>query len=201
MFQKSRIYIYLGSLLVICATTLFVYNKYEDKRAGVKSKEAYIKIQHTFEEKNDTTIPEETTNKIEMDYVTVDGYNYIGTINIPSLNLELPIMNDWSYNKMKLAPCRYYGSIYTNDLVICAHAYDSLFGNIKNLKQGDRLILTDIYGNSYVYEVVITEILSPYNVSEMINGKFDLTLYTCTYDNQNRVTVRLNKVESWQLEL
>ena len=74
-------------------------------------------------------------------------------------------------------------------------------GNIKNLKQGDRLILTDIYGNSYVYEVVITEILSPYNVSEMINGKFDLTLYTCTYDNQNRVTVRLNKVENWELEL
>lgn len=201
MFKKSKIYTSLGILMLICATSLFVYNKYEDKRAGVKSKEAYIKIQHTFEDRIPPKEPEEINLNKEMDYVTVDGYDYIGTINIPNLNLELPIMNDWSYNKMKLAPCRYYGSIFTHDLVICAHAYDSLFGNIKTLKQGDRLVLTDINGNNYIYEVVITEILSPYDIDEMINGEFDLTLYTCTYDNQNRVTVRLNMVENWELEL
>jgi len=29
----------------------------------------------------------------------------------------------------------------------------------------------------------------------MIESEFDLTLYTCTYDNQNRVTVRLNMID------
>ena len=38
------------------------------------------------------------------------------------------------------------------------------------------------------------EILSPKDVKKMIDSPFDLTLYTCTSDNLNRVTVRLNRV-------
>ena len=32
-------------------------------------------------------------------------------------------------------------------------------------------------------------------VKEMIENDFDLTLYTCTVDGLNRVTVRLNRVK------
>jgi len=103
-------------------------------------------------------------------------------------------MSDWDYNKMKISPCRYYGSIITNDLVICAHSYDNLFGRLKNLNTGDLLILTDMNNNEYIYKVEVIEILSPNKVEEMIESDFDLTLFTCTKDALNRVTVRLNRV-------
>ena len=119
---------------------------------------------------------------------------YIGIINIPSINIELPIMNDWSNEKMKISSCKYYGSIYTNDLVLCSHSYDNLLGNIKDLNVSDLVIINDIRGEQFIYKVEVIEVLGPDDVTEMIENDFDLTLYTCTKDNLNRVTVRLNKI-------
>ena len=34
----------------------------------------------------------------EMDTVTINGYEYIGYINIPDLSLYLPVMSEWSYD-------------------------------------------------------------------------------------------------------
>ena len=135
-----------------------------------------------------------SNNSYEMDVVDIDGYGYIGTMNIPTLGLKLPIMSDWDNERMKISPCRYYGSIYTNDLVICSHSYDNLLGNIYKLNQGDLLVLTDMYGQDFIYEVKVVEVLGPDDVKEMIESDFDLTLYTCTKDNLNRLTVRLNRI-------
>ena len=189
MNKKGITLVIIGVLFLIIAGSLVFYNNYENKKAGLKSKEAYNKIQDVLKEIN-----EENDIK-EMKVVNIDGNEYIATINIPSLNLELPVMSDWDYNKMKTSPCRYYGSIFTNDLVISAHSYDNLFGRIKTLNQGDLLILTDMNHDEYVYEVEVIEVLSPNDVKEMIESEFDLTLYTCTSDTLNRVTVRLNRVD------
>ena len=129
-----------------------------------------------------------------MKTTNINGYDYIGTITIPTINLELPVMSEYDYNRLEIAPCRYYGSIYTNDLIICAHSYKTHFKYIDKLKQKDLILFTDINNNTHVYEVLEIEILKPTEVSEMINSDFDLTLYTCTYDGQNRITVRCNKI-------
>ena len=51
-------------------------------------------------------------------------------------------------------------------------------------------------GKEHLYQVELTEILAPTDIKEMIESDFDLTLYTCTNDNLNRITIRLNRVES-----
>ena len=43
------------------------------------------------------------------------------------------------------------------------------------------------------YRVVVLDILSPDAIEEMTAGDFDLTLFTCTYGGQSRVTVYCNK--------
>ena len=129
-----------------------------------------------------------------MKTININGDEFIGTIKIPSINLELPVMSEYTYSKLKKAPCRYYGNLFTNDLIICAHAYETFFANLVNLKQNDLIIFTDVDGNNYVYEVLEIEVLKSTDVDKMINSDFDLTLYTCTYDNTGRVTVRCNRV-------
>ena len=186
--KKGKILVIVGCILLFIAGLMVTYNNYENKKAGVESKEIYQKLQK--EEVNEENL---AINK-EMKVVNIDGNDYIGTIVIPALNLELPVTSDWDYKKMKTFPCRYYGSIFTNDLVICAHSFNNLFGRIKNLKTDDLLIFTDMNKEEYVYKVEMIEILSPNDVLEMTQSEFDLTLYTCTRDSQNRVTVRLNRV-------
>ena len=132
---------------------------------------------------------------LEMKTVNINGDDFIGTITIPSINLELPVMSEYSYSRLKKAPCRYYGNLFTNDLIICAHAYETFFANLIKLKQNDLIFFTDVDGNNYAYEVLEIEILKPTDVDKMVNNEFDLTLYTCTSDNMNRVTVRCNRVK------
>ena len=184
-----------GLLLIIISLALITYNNYEEINAGKKSKLALEEIKNNIiEEDNniDKTTISNPTNKTET--TNVNGHDYIGTITIPTLNLELPIMSEYDYDKLKISPCRYYGNIHTNDLIICAHSYKTHFKYLNKLKQKDLVIITDINGNNYIYEVVTIEVLKPNQVSEMINNDYDLTLYTCTNDGQNRITVRCNKV-------
>ena len=193
MHKFSKIIILIGISLILISVILFLDNAHEEVVAGEKSAD----VLHTIKEntfRDVQTINNKSINEDIVQTVNVEGYDYIGTIIIPVLNLELPIMSEYDYDRLKIAPCRYYGSIHTNDLIICAHSYKTHFKYLNKLKQKDLVIITDINGNNYIYEVVTIEVLKPNQVSEMINNDYDLTLYTCTNDGQNRITVRCNKV-------
>ena len=115
-------------------------------------------------------------------------------LKIPAFGLELPVLSQWSYPNLRIAPCRYQGSAYTDDLVIAAHNYTSHFGNLKNLQEGDTVILTDMDDNVFTYKVALRETLMPTAVEEMSSGDWDLTLFTCTLGGSYRVTVRCERV-------
>lgn len=127
--------------------------------------------------------------------VEIDGYGYVGYLTIPALGLELPVMAEWDYARLRLAPCRYSGSTKTGDLVIAAHNYARHFGSLQTLLAGDEVRFTDMDGVVTVYEVAAVEILQPTAVEEMTAGEYDLTLFTCTYGGQSRVTVRCDRRE------
>lgn len=146
----------LGTVLVLAALSLFLWNRWEDGRAGVVIEE----IQPAVEEYIETAGGEEEnagetsgSDSLEMAVAEIDGYDYIGYISIPALGLDLPVMSSWSYEQLRIAPCRYYGSTKTGNLVIAAHNYSRHFGNIKNLSQGDAVSFTDMEGTVTRYEV------------------------------------------------
>ena len=127
---------------------------------------------------------------MEMPTKEIDGETYIGVVEIPSLELSLPVMSDWSYPQLKKAPCRYVGSVYSHDVVICGHNYDRHFGRLKDLAVGDEVRFTDMDGNEFSYTVEELEVLRPTAVEEMTVGDWELTLFTCTLDGKSRVAVR-----------
>lgn len=122
--------------------------------------------------------------------VMVEGNAYIGCLDIPAIDLFLPVMSSWSYAKLKIAPCRYGGSAYTGELVIAAHNYRSHFGSLRYLNTGDQVIFTDADGNQFVYSVGEVEVLAPAAVEEMLDSGWDLTLFTCTYGGRTRLAIR-----------
>lgn len=136
-------------------------------------------------------IPDYILNpEMDMPEISVEENSYIGVLRIPSLALELPIISEWSYESLKTAPCRYSGSAYQDDLVICGHDYTSHFGRLKYLEAGDTAVFTDMDGNVFTYELAETEILQPTDTDEMESGGWSLTLFTCTIGGQSRLTLR-----------
>lgn len=125
-----------------------------------------------------------------MATVECGGYAYMGCLAIPELELELPVMADWSDEKLKVSPCRYYGSLASEDVVLMAHNYAPFFGHLKKLSVGDALSFTDVNGQIWAYTVAELEVLPPDAVQEMTHSGYPLTLFTCTDDNANRLTVR-----------
>lgn len=214
--------IVLGSLMVACGLGLVVYNDQEQRHAGevvnavmpqmveaIKDRQQAQKESKPTEQPVETSPPEEslppeepTAPEVvppptvpEMPVVEIDGHGYIGFVGIPTLQKELPVMADWSYPKLKSAPCRYTGSMYTDDLVIMAHNYSHHFGSLQNLRAGDIITFTDMDGYTVYYAVVALDVLEPTAVEEMTAGEFDLTLFTCTYGGKSRVTVRCDRVK------
>ena len=192
--NKGKILICIGILLILSSIGITIYNKYEDLNAGKQAQEALTLLKEETKKQDNIVNNLSLNESKEMKTININGDEYIGTITIPTINLELPVMSEYSYDRLKKAPCRYYGNLFTNDLIICAHAYETFFANINKLTQKDLIIFTDVDGNHYIYEVLEVEILKPTDVDEMVNNDFDLTLYTCTYDNMNRVTVRCNLI-------
>ena len=198
--------IILGICCLISSLGLIAYNHREEENAQNASKNILQAVQenildNTREENNSEKSDRDESVEIPVDIpqemltTQVDGYDCIGVLSIPVLELELPVLTDWSYAKLKIAPCLYFGSCYEKDFVIAAHNYQSHFGRLTELQPKDLILFTDISGTVYCYEVVLLETLPGNATEEMITSGFDLSLYTCTPGGASRVTVRCNAVE------
>lgn len=207
MRNKGRfLLVCVGVICLVSACLLSYYNIYEDQAAGdavrpvvatldVVAAEARENEERIIEAAELPVVPNyEVDPNREMPEKEVDGHLYIGTLRIPALELELPVISQWNYRELKKAPCRYFGSVYTNDLIIAAHNYRSHFGNLYKLVSGDQVLFTDMEGNEFVYEVDNIETIGKYQVEDMEAGDWDLTLFTCTVGGENRVTVRCRVV-------
>lgn len=203
----------LGTMLLLAALFLVLYNMHTDTQSGTASVKILQELQQQISEKaaaetEPETIyipptedlyaqytPEETTEPTEPPTdpaAELDGRYYTGVLMIPSLQTELPVMQNWSYPNLRLSPCRYEGSAAAGDLIIAAHNYRSHFGDIDSLHTGDLIHFVDVYGTQYTYEVTNIEIIDGNNAPALRDGsdEWDLTLFTCTFSGRTRVTVR-----------
>ena len=204
----------MGTALLLSALFLVIHNVLEDRSSGEQAEVILQSLKDEIPEYTEpvTTMPIAENYDLfaeyedepaeptvpEMETITVDGNVYIGYISIPAIDIELPVLQNWSYPNLKIAPCRYVGNIYENDLIICAHNYTTHFGKIGNLHTDDEIILTDVSGKEWHYSVVNIEQLPGTAVEDIKFGNaddWDLTLFTCTLGGQSRVTVRAVRIE------
>ena len=198
-----------GLLLIAAALLLTVYNLWDEHRAGTAVTQVMEQLQKQTPDSmlvqtpsspagpGESEIPDYILNPdMEMPTMDIDGNRYIGTLDILALNLSLPVMSEWSYPKLKIAPCRYVGTAYQGNFVIAAHNYRTHFGSLGNLSAGDRVTFTDVDGNIFSYDVVEVQILNPAAIEEMVSDDWDLSLFTCTLGGKTRLTVRCDKIET-----
>ena len=196
--------IIIGISAMAAGLGLSGYNLWDNYRAGIQADIALDAVVR-YREGAAAADPNETQEAApehppdferEMPVLEVDGYRYIGTVSIPVIGVALLVQEDWSLAQLKNSPCRYMGSPYQGNLIICAHNYTTHFGRLKDLLPGDEVIFTDMEENVFRYTVVELETLAGTAVEEMESGAWDLTLFTCTLGGQMRVTVRCDLLEN-----
>ncbi len=202
----------LGTMLLLAALFLVLFNMHQDNESARASQKALDDLRQRISEYvPEESLPEETIPQGEDLYaeyetdvpeaseppedpaIELEGQWYTGIVTIPSLGIELPVNREWSYPNLRKSPCRYRGAAASGDLVIAAHNYQSHFGKLNDLASGEQILFTDAHGKVYVYEVLQTEMIGGHDVDAMLAGaeeEWDLTLFTCTLSGRSRVSVR-----------
>ena len=104
----------LGIACLLSSVGFVAYNRWEADSAEESVRSLREELETASED-----VPAHTDTPPEtMATVTVGGYDCIGMLSVPALDLELPVLTDWSYAKLRKAPCLYYGTYYEENFVI-----------------------------------------------------------------------------------
>ena len=150
-----------------------------------------INTQEIESEEEQKEVPAQSTEKVKS-YTASNGQNYdsIGILNIPSLNIQYPILSSTSEQTLKVALTKYWGGNpnEVGNLCISGHNYKNskFFGKLQNIKNGDIIQITDLNGQTLDYKVYDTKIVDPSDTSctsQLTNGNIEITLITCYYEN------------------
>ena len=124
-----------GLAMILAAVALLARNWRESNTAGKVSGEVLPLLVEEIRERKDIAIDPLSP---KMAAIPVDGHEYVGFISLPTLGLELPVMEDWSEAKLKLSPCRYYGSVRGGDMVMRPQLCAALWPSERVKDRGDR---------------------------------------------------------------
>lgn len=122
--------------LLISAGGLLVYNTKESERVEKTNLQTVTELEKLYEQsvlenKNEFQQEEIRENKTS---ININGYDYVGVIYIPSLdNLAIPILENYSYENLKISACKYSGGIEEGNFTIAGHNYKSSFGKLFKL--------------------------------------------------------------------
>lgn len=183
--KRGLTFLIIGLFLILVAGGWYVYNIVEDNNAGKQATDLLEKMEEQQTEQHGCE---------DLPVIIVEDDAFCGKLAIEKLGIELPVYDEWNYTRLKTAPCRYTGSIDKNDIIIAAHNYKSHFGNLKQLQIGDEILFIDAYTTQHRYSVKEITTLDGTAVTDMKAGEWDFTLFTCTKDGEQRVTVRCIRV-------
>ena len=126
------------------------------------------------------------------------SYEIIGIIEIPKINLKLPVIGECTNALLKISCCRIAGRATGKPrrLIVAGHNLKSHFASLVDLENGDTMTYTMPDGTAYTYAVVDMIGVHKTQVEDVQGGEgWDITLITCKKDNTYRTVVRLAEVE------
>lgn len=120
------------------------------------------------------------------------GYSMIGTVRVPDLGIELPVLSSWSYELLNVAPCRYSGSIPEENMILMGHNYRSHFTPLHRAEVGMAVEFEDVNGILYRYTIAQIQFLHK-SQGEKLPSEYPLSLFTCSANGQERIVIRCQK--------
>lgn len=189
MSKRGILLMIIGAAMILGALSLVLYNAGVEKFASASVEKNLPKIEQMIEKASEAQIEPSQAGEA-MASLRIDNNDYIGVLKVPAVGIDLPVMSSWSYPLLKIAPCRYSGSLSGDALVIAGHNYTRHFGRLVNAVPGDKVFFTAVNGVIYEYVVVEITSLQKTQIEQMKSNDWDMTLFTCDYRGRLRIAVR-----------
>ena len=129
------------------------------------------------------------------------GYKVDAKLEIPKININSNVLKEYTKEGLEVCISKFWGA-NPNEIgnyCIAGHNYRNkkFFSKVPTLENGDIIEITDTKGRTVKYTVynkytVTDDDMSP--VSQLTNGRKDITLITCTDDSKERVIVKATEV-------
>lgn len=184
----SKAMLFMGVTCIVIAALIVIINLNAQKKANENSKKILKEARKIIPTALDNASQISKSNKTIP--IMINGEKYIGILNIPEIGVELPVSNIFSYDMLAIVPCLYNEMPGNNGFAIAAHNFPSHFGKINMLHKESKITFTDAEGYVYEYVVEKVEIVKDTDVKLITSKKYDLTLFTCTFDGKKRIAVR-----------
>lgn len=213
---QSRLIIIIGTLLITSGVIILTSNYFNEKVDNAyaymnnllfeNTENEILEIPEEVDNLNETTSSlEETEKKESNEYVDPYSQYYIGTLEIPKINLSRGFTAiDSPYNtvnkNIEVVKQSNYPDVLNGNFILAAHSGNSYLAYFKNLYQltlGDEAHV--IYKNhKYTYKIVniyLQEKTGKIAIYRDLN-KNTLTLITCTKDSKTKQTIYILELES-----
>lgn len=194
--MKKVINIILTILIImaIVVTGLIIYNYIVSEQNDNKLAEVVTEIEEQFSNNANT-------NSIEPAKVQYNGYDVVGIIEIPSINIKYPIINKTNDTTMKYSITKFSGGEINSigNFTVAGHnnLNGTMFGKVKRLKVGDQIKMTDLYNNTVTYEIFDIYSVDPNDVSclnAVDENTKEITLITCTNGHLKRLITKAREI-------
>ncbi|MCI8545960.1 MAG: sortase [Clostridia bacterium] len=168
-----------------------------------KVEDTYTQAANEFEKKvagspekskgSNSTLNSVNVSLDKSDRQQMEGYNVIGTIEIPKVDLKCAILEEVTPRSIEIAVGMMYTTAGLNEpgnTVIYGHNYRNklFFSRNDELQTGDEIRILDESGRKITYEIfnifetTMTDTTFYTRTAEITNGKVEVTLSTCTDD-------------------
>ena len=190
IYRAIFIILLLGTIILIVLIAMKQLNSMENEKENEEVLETFSNV----EIQNNET-------------VQLKGYNVIGIVNIPKINIQYPILAIETSNPeetkepMRYGIVKYWGGNVNDygNLSIAGHNnYNgTMFGKTKNLEIGDIVELTDLTKTTMQYEIYDIFVTDPNDVSILATNDEtirEVTLITCTNGNRERLILKAKQI-------
>lgn len=203
-FSKVLFLIICIILILITAIGIQINNPQKEENVlPISSKESSQLENNIIIDSSYTTLSKQSDIQLEKKSrilpKELKKFKIIGKIEIPKLKLKKYILSESNPKSLEVSVTKLCGPQINQigNFCIAGHNYNKVFGKIKYLEINDKIILTDVYGNSTLYQVYDNYKSSPKDVSclnQDTEGEKELTLITCTMGAVKRVIVKAVEV-------
>lgn len=204
--MKNKIYnIILWALVIaLLVVGLLIAIKFGKNQVKENELACIVKdVKTQIEEVNTKIEDNENDEKVETKKVDVKykGYNVVGIIEIPKLNIEYPILDHTDTDTLNTSITKFWGN-NVNDIgnfTMAGHNYldGTMFGGTKNLELGDIIKMTDLTGRTLEYQVFDKYVIDPNDVECVKSVKEntrEITTITCKNVRSNRLIIKAREV-------
>lgn len=190
IYRAIFIILLLGTIILIVLIAMKQLNSMENEKENEEVLETFSNV----EIQNSET-------------VQLKGYNVIGIVSIPKIDIQYPILAIETSNPeetkepMRYGIVKYWGGNVNDygNLSIAGHNnYNgTMFGKTKKLELGDIVELTDLTKATMQYEIYDIFVTDPNDVSILATNDEtirEVTLITCTNGNRERLILKAKQI-------